>query len=242
MEVGVTDLYHKQDPVPVEAGDDLVVLVDEAGAPCGTAPKSEVHHQHTPLHLAFSCWVSNPDGKVLITRRAWDKVTWPGVWSNAFCGHPGPGEAIPDAIRRRARQELGVPVTDLTPALPRFRYRAAMGNGVVENEICPVFVAALLAEPEPDPREVAEFRWISVEELHHRIGVDPHWFSPWGVRQLSQLAVALPAFRTGTGYPTSARGGRTRPKTYRNLLGHRPKSPSAWAELPAIRDSDTANR
>lgn len=216
-------------------GDDLVVLVDESGTPCGTAPKAQVHNRHTPLHLAFSCWVSDPDGRILITRRALDKATWPGVWSNAFCGHPRPGEALSAAVGRRARDELGVAVDELRLALPEFRYRAVMANGVVENEICPVFLARLREDPEPAAQEVADFRWTDVRELRLRIESDPHWFSPWAVRQLSQLAVVSTSFRTADADPEGRRGVRVTPlKTYRNLLGHRPRSPSARTDSGAV--------
>ena len=87
-----------------------VVLLDTARLPIGTALKSEVHTADTPLHLAFSCWVLDDDGRVLLTRRALSKRTWPGVWTNSFCGHPGPGEPFARAIERRAREELGCEV------------------------------------------------------------------------------------------------------------------------------------
>lgn len=80
-----------------------VVLVDEQGQPVGVAPKNMVHTAETPLHLAFSCHVLNGNGEVLITRRALSKKTWPGVWTNSFCGHPTPGESITDALTRHAR-------------------------------------------------------------------------------------------------------------------------------------------
>ena len=86
---------------------ELVVTVDEAGNTIGSAPNETVHTDHTPLHLAFSCYLLNSEGMLLMTRRALTKRTWPGVWTNSFCGHPGPGEACEDAIVRRSEQELG---------------------------------------------------------------------------------------------------------------------------------------
>lgn len=88
---------------------DLVVLVDAQGNPTGTAPKSTVHTHDTPLHLAFSCYVLGPDGKILVTRRALSKKTWPGVWTNSACGHLLPHETAAEAAMRRVPHEIGLP-------------------------------------------------------------------------------------------------------------------------------------
>ncbi|MDO4718839.1 MAG: isopentenyl-diphosphate Delta-isomerase, partial [Propionibacteriaceae bacterium] len=103
--------------------DDQVVLVDESANPIGRAPRLEIHTAETPLHLAFSTYLFNRHGQVLITRRALSKGTWPGVWTNSCCGHPRPGESLDDAMRRRIREELGAEVTTLSTVLPEFRYR-----------------------------------------------------------------------------------------------------------------------
>ena len=118
------------------------MLVDEDGRAIGTLPKPEVHHGETPLHRAFSAYLFDDDGRLLVTRRAEDKATFPGMWTNTVCGHPGPDEDDAAAIARRADFELGLTVADLRPALPDYRYRAEF-RGVVENEICPVYVGPL---------------------------------------------------------------------------------------------------
>ena len=167
--------------------EDEVVLVDEAGTPIGRAPKSAAHGPDTALHLAFSCHVVNALGEVLVTRRALTKQTWPGVWTNSFCGHPKPAESLVAAVRRRSEFELGIELNDIELALPLFRYRAIDANGTVENEVCPVYLATTFDEPDPNPREVAEHAWVTPEDLRRSVGAAPWAFSPWLVLQVREL-------------------------------------------------------
>lgn len=166
-----------------EAADD-VVLLDDDGAPVGRAARSTVHTATTPLHLAFSCYLVRPDGAVLLTRRALTKRTWPGVWTNAFCGHPRPGEDVADAVARHACHELGLTVHDARLALPDFRYRAVDASGTVENEVCPVYVARVDETPDPDPYEVMDLRWSTPDEVVGVVAAAPWAVSPWMVEQL----------------------------------------------------------
>ncbi|WP_141881362.1 isopentenyl-diphosphate Delta-isomerase [Homoserinimonas aerilata] len=165
---------------------ELVVLLSDDGKPIGTAPKSSVHSSETPLHLAFSCHLFNEAGEVLVTRRALSKATWPGVWTNSFCGHPGVDESFEDTITRRAVRELGATVTAIEPILPDFRYRAVDASGVVENEVCPVFRATLVGEVNPSEDEVGEFAWVQPTALATAVKATPFAFSPWLVMQLAQ--------------------------------------------------------
>jgi isopentenyl-diphosphate delta-isomerase len=167
---------------------ELVVLLDEMGRPCGTQPKVGVHTRTTPLHLAFSCWLVDASGHVLLTRRADSKRTWPGIWTNAFCGHPAPGEPLIAAVGRRARQELGTEVTTPRLVLAHFRYQATMDDGTMENEVCPVFLAEPAGEGlDPDPNEVSEWRWITVRDLADSVAADAGSYSPWLLLQLPRL-------------------------------------------------------
>jgi isopentenyl-diphosphate delta-isomerase len=165
-----------------------VVLVDDRGTPVGEADKGLVHGTDTPLHLAFSCHVYNPAGLVLATRRALGKLTWPGVWTNSFCGHPTPGESQEEAIARRARFELGIAVERIEVVLPDFRYRAVDASGIVENEICPVYRAVTTDAVAANPDEVAEFAWLEPAALRAAVEAAPFAFSPWLGWQLTQLA------------------------------------------------------
>lgn len=171
-------------PQPTSGGDggthdELVVLLADDGTPVGTTAKATVHTATTPLHLAFSCHVTDDLGRVLVTRRALSKKTWPGVWTNSFCGHPAPGETPAEALMRRAHQELGMEVRDVEVILPEFRYLATDASGVVENEICPVFTARAVGVPDPSPDEVAEWAWVEPDELRDAVAAAPFAFSPW---------------------------------------------------------------
>lgn len=167
---------------------ELVRLLDENGTEIGTADKSHVHGSNTPLHLAFSCHVLDGEGHTLLTRRALTKLTWPGVWTNSFCGHPTPGESFEQAIVRRAAQELNLRVTAIQPALPDFRYRAVDASGVVENEICPVFTAVVVDDGviSPNPHEVSEWEWAPIVDVEEAVMAAPFAFSPWLVRQIEE--------------------------------------------------------
>ncbi|WP_223692764.1 isopentenyl-diphosphate Delta-isomerase [Leifsonia poae] len=164
-----------------------VVLLADDGTPVGVADKASVHTRETPLHLAFSCHLFDGEGRILVTRRALEKRTWPGVWTNSFCGHPAPGEALEDAVRRRASDELGATIDNLTLALPDFRYRAVDAAGIVENEICPVFTATVDPDLAPVPSEVAEWEWVDVRTLLTAVVATPWAFSPWLTLQLPAL-------------------------------------------------------
>jgi isopentenyl-diphosphate delta-isomerase len=167
-----------------------VVLLDAEHRPSGTAPRTEVHTTRTPLHLAFSCYLVDDAGRVLLTRRATSKRTFAGVWTNSFCGHPRPDEALEDAVHRYATRELGTTVRDLRCVLPSFRYRAVDASGIVENELCPVFVARSDGPLAPNPDEVGDLRWMSGSELRAAVAAAPWALSPWMVEQMAELDVA----------------------------------------------------
>jgi isopentenyl-diphosphate delta-isomerase len=168
--------------------EELVVLLDDDGTAIGTAPKATVHTADTPLHRAFSCYVFDGDGRLLVTQRAAAKRTFPGVWTNTVCGHPAPGEDDESAITRRARDELGLAVCEVTVALPRFRYRAEAG-GIVENEICPVYLARTTGEPARDPAEVDDHRWTTWAGFLAELAADGagEVWSPWCRLQAVEL-------------------------------------------------------
>jgi isopentenyl-diphosphate Delta-isomerase len=179
----------QQNTVSMPEPTELVSLVDEDGTPIGVADKLAVHGVDTPLHLAFSCHVLNAAGEVLVTRRALSKLTWPGVWTNSFCGHPAPNEPMEIALARRAELELGITLSNLEVVLPDFRYRAVDASGIVENEVCPVYRATTPDAVRPNPDEVAEFEWVTLPALRRSVESTPFAFSPWLVLQLKKWSV-----------------------------------------------------
>ena len=180
----------------VTTDEELVVLLAEDGREIGSATKESVHHADTPLHLGFSCYLFDERGRVLLTRRALGKKTWPGVWTNSFCGHPAPGEVVAAAVRRRARRELGVTVDDPVCVLPDFRYRAVAADGTVENEVCPVFYARTDDPVREAHDETMESRWVEWDELRAAAAL-PWAISPWAVTQIPLLEAARLSSSTG---------------------------------------------
>ena len=173
---------------------DQVVLLDPSGRPCGTADRDTVHTRDTPSHLAFSSYLFDDAGRVLLTRRALAKRTWPGVWTNSCCGHPRPGEPPRDAVERRVADELGHPPHDLRLILASFSYRAVDAGGIVEHESCPVWVGRFdPARLAPDPAEVMDAAWVDWTALVRAAAELPQLLSPWAVLQVPLLASALAA-------------------------------------------------
>jgi isopentenyl-diphosphate delta-isomerase len=173
----------------IAAGEERVVLLDDDGHSIGTALKGEVHHRETPLHLAFSCYVFDPAGRFLLTRRALHKRTWPGAWTNSCCGHPGPSEPVEEAVVRRVAQELGADLTGLRLLLSEFRYRAVMEDGTIENELCPVYVATC-PNPGvlgPDPDEVHTVEWVDWIDFRAGVLAGRREVSPWCLEQIAAL-------------------------------------------------------
>lgn len=154
----------------------------------GTMPKAEVHQASTPLHRAFSCFIfRQSDGKLLLQQRSRKKKTWPLMWSNSCCGHPGLGESNMEAARRRLKDELGLEPLVLEEVAP-YRYCFSR-EGVMENEICPIFIGIVDREPLINPDEVEAVQWIGWQEFLEEIGKHPEQYSEWCMEEARILEV-----------------------------------------------------
>ncbi len=153
-----------------------VILVTETDTEIGDAPKLEAHRTGA-LHRAFSVFLLDCDGRVLLQRRATGKYHSPGLRSNTCCGHPRPGERTNDAARRRLREEMGIDC-ELSHA-SSFVYRADLEGELVEHELDHVFVGLTSDLPLHDSAEVSECRWIEVDELREWLRREPMAFTAW---------------------------------------------------------------
>ena len=149
----------------LDTSGELVVLLDNNGKQIGTQTKKQVHHANTPLHLAFSCYVFNQKGQLLLTKRASVKKVWPDVWTNSFCGHPLPNESFKKAIKRRAKHELGIDNLQNITKIMDYSYKTPLYKGVIENEICPVYCAIIDEKSlQLHPYEVDDYVWVDEQE------------------------------------------------------------------------------
>jgi len=154
----------------------LVVLVDSQDEETGTAGKLDAHLQGL-LHRALSVFITNDNGEMLLQRRAAGKYHSGGLWSNACCSHPCPGERPSDAASRRLKEELGLE-TDLQP-IGTWYYQAEVGNGLSEHEFDHLFTGTWDGIPTPDPAEASETKWIDLDELRQQLKKHPEQFTAW---------------------------------------------------------------
>ncbi|CUM37328.1 isopentenyl-diphosphate Delta-isomerase [Streptomyces gardneri] len=176
-------------PAPI-----MLELVDEDGTTIGTAEKLAAHQAPGQLHRAFSVFLFDESGRLLLQRRALGKYHSPGVWSNTCCGHPYPGEAPFAAAARRTFEELGVSPTLLAEAGTVRYNHPDPASGLVEQEFNHLFVGLVQAEPKPDPEEIEDTAFVTAAELAERHAAAP--FSAWF---MTVLDAARPAVRELTG-------------------------------------------
>jgi isopentenyl-diphosphate delta-isomerase len=176
-----------------ESKAERVILVDELDREIGFAEKLAAHRAGT-LHRAFSVFVFDASGRLLLQRRAAGKYHSGGLWSNTACGHPRPGEGTLSAARRRLREEMGVEC-GLRDAFG-FVYRAEVGGALVEHEFDHVFVGEYADDPAPDEAEVEGWKWIALDDLRGELARAPEAYSAWlrlvvGSREWRRVEEAL---------------------------------------------------
>jgi isopentenyl-diphosphate delta-isomerase len=159
----------------------LVELVDADGIPVGSTTVKEAHQAPGRLHRAFSVFLRDPDGRVLLQQRAGTKSRFPLRWGNTCCGHPQPGEDVAMAAARRLVEEIGVGGIELFQVGVYSYYAEDPGTGRVEYEYDHVLLGDLPTGRKllPDPAEVADLRWVSVPELRAAIAANPRSYAPW---------------------------------------------------------------
>lgn len=153
-----------------------VILVDKNNRKIGLAEKIKAH-QEGKLHRAFSIFIFNSRGELLIQQRSKAKYHSGGLWSNTVCSHPQPNETCRQAARRRLKEEMGFDCK--LKKLFCFIYDAGFQNGLIENEYDCVFIGKFDGEPKPDRGEIMDCRWISVKKLRQDIIKNPSEFSVW---------------------------------------------------------------
>lgn len=153
-----------------------VVLVNERDEPVGTMEKMEAHRQAI-LHRAFSVFVFNKNGDVLMQQRAFSKYHSGGLWTNTCCSHPRPGEPVLDAAHRRLQEEMGFN-TALTKAFD-FTYKADFENGLTEHEFDHVFTGIYDGPIDFNTDEVAAYAFMPVGQLEQQIQEIPERFTAW---------------------------------------------------------------
>jgi isopentenyl-diphosphate delta-isomerase type 1 len=161
--------------------DHLVELVDDTGQAQGETTVAEAHQPPGQPHRAFSVVLVDPDGQVLLQRRAAVKTRFPLRWANSCCGHPRPGESLTEAANRRLREELGTGPVELTEVGVYVYYAEDPTTGRVEFEYDHVLRGDFLpaAPLKPDPDEVAELRWADPAALEAELDSDPRSYAPW---------------------------------------------------------------
>lgn len=161
--------------------DHLVELVDDTGQAHGDTTVAAAHQPPGQLHRAFSVVLVDPDGQVLLQRRAAVKTRFPLRWANSCCGHPQPGESLTEAANRRLREELGAGPVELTEVGVYVYYAEDPTTGRVEFEYDHVLRGEFrpAAGLRPDPNEVAELRWADPAALEAELDRDPRSYAPW---------------------------------------------------------------
>jgi isopentenyl-diphosphate Delta-isomerase len=153
-----------------------VILVDATDAQVGVMEKLEAHRKGL-LHRAFSVFIFNSKNEMLLQKRAAEKYHSPGLWTNACCSHPRPGENTLNAAKRRLKEEMGLE-TELN-FKTSFIYKTAFDNGLTEHEFDHIYIGETDEQPGLNKLEVESFKWLSIEKIKEEIHLNPERFTSW---------------------------------------------------------------
>ncbi|MEE9253833.1 MAG: isopentenyl-diphosphate Delta-isomerase [Pseudomonadales bacterium] len=154
-----------------------LILVNENDEEVGHLDKSSCHDGDGVLHRAFSLFIFNARGELLLQQRSGEKRLWPRYWSNSCCSHPRRGESMEQAIHRRLHQELGVDAE--LEHLFKFQYTAQYEDAGSERELCWVYAGRTDAQPEVNRAEIEAWRFVSAKTLEAELDASPGRFTPW---------------------------------------------------------------
>jgi isopentenyl-diphosphate delta-isomerase len=161
----------------VSAENELLILVDTDDQETGSLGKVECHDGDGILHRAFSVFLFNDRGELLLQQRSADKRLWPMYWTNTCCSHPRQGESMQVATERRLQQELNTAST--LEFIYKFEYQARFGNLGSENELCWVYLGRIEREATANDAEIAALRYADTKTLQAEIASNPDDFTPW---------------------------------------------------------------
>ncbi len=168
------------------ADGDALILVDSNDVEVGFESKQKCHNGAGLLHRAFSVFLFNFKGELLLQKRASVKRLWPNFWSNSCCSHPRKGEETDAAAVRRTQEELGITGVSIDWVY-KFEYQAHFEDAGTEHELCHVFVGRSDAEVVVDPAEISETKWIKPDALDRDIASRPEIYSPWFKMEWAEL-------------------------------------------------------
>nr|WP_229655778.1 isopentenyl-diphosphate Delta-isomerase [Pantoea sp. 201603H] len=166
-----------------------LILVDRHDNQVGEGEKLQVHLDGS-LHRAFSVFIFNSNGQLLLQQRAEEKYHSAGLWANTCCGHPRPGEDKLAAARRRLQEEMGFDCS-LIP-VGSFIYHAQVSDNMVEYEYDHLYAGVFDGSPQHNPAEVAQYKWLDLADIRQQIATNPNSFSQWFLRIFQQPAPLQP--------------------------------------------------
>jgi len=161
----------------VSSENEELILVDEDDNELGFLSKEQCHNGNGTLHRAFSVFIFNEDGDLLLQKRSAEKRLWPLYWSNSCCSHPRKGESMELATHRRLAEELGIEAG--LEFVYKFSYQAQFGGRGSENELCSVYLGKTDQSYTANRNEIVHARYVSREQLERELESNPDEFTPW---------------------------------------------------------------